>query len=294
MKRRNIILYSCFIAVLFMLLYGCDNKTNLTSISSNGTKVNFTKLGNGEPTLIFIHGWSNNRSIWDSQMAHFSKKYQVIAMDLPGFGNSGRNRNNWSMSTFGEDVAAIIQELELNQVVLVGFSMGAIVAIEASLKDSDGLIGLVLVDQIRDVDLKYSPENSEFIENLFMDLIENPTKEKLVGGGFFVNNQEESYQKVVTMLQADSSRIGWRASLRDVFRWHNEDCLSAIEKVELPIALINSTKEPTNSEGLKQIASEINIDLVNEAGHVIMWNQPIEFNNLLEKNVQLFLEKNKK
>ncbi len=293
MIHRKHIVFSLLIGMLFTVLLSCNNKANLTSFYSDGTKVNFTKLGSEKPTLVFIHGWGNNRSIWDGQMEFFLEKYQVIAVDLPGYGTSGHNREEWSMSNFGKDIATMLQELELHQVVLVGFSMGAPVAIEASLKDSNPLIGIVLVDQIKDVDMKYSADSREFLETFMMDLIQNPTREKLIGGGFFMKNKEASYKRVVAMLQSDSSRIGWRASIKDVMRWQNEDLRAAIKNVEVPIALINSDKEPTNSEGLLKIVPDITINIVSETGHVIMWDQPIEFNRLLEKNIQMFLKNNK-
>jgi len=131
MKRKNLFLSCCVIAfVLFG--YSCTKKPDNVAISSDGVKISFDQQGKGEPVIIFVHGWSNNKSVWDAQMAHFSEKYRVIAVDLPGFGESGYNRTNWTMASYGEDVAGVIKKLNLKQVVLVGFCSGAYNIIETA------------------------------------------------------------------------------------------------------------------------------------------------------------------
>jgi len=144
MKRKNLFLRYCVIS-LILFIYGCTKEPDNVAISSDGVKISFDKQGDGEPTLVFIHGWSNNRSIWDAQISHFSEKYKVIAVDLAGFGKSGNNRNTWTMASFGEDVVAVIKQLKLNQAVLVGFSMSGPVIIETAKNYPDLLPGLLII-----------------------------------------------------------------------------------------------------------------------------------------------------
>ena len=178
MKRKNLFLAYCFI-LLVVIIYGCTNESDNVAISSDGIKISFDIQGEGNPALVFVHGWSNNRSIWVEQVAHFSKKYKVIAIDLPGFGKSGNNRQKWTMATFGEDVATVINKLDLNQVVLVGFSMGAPVVIEAAMRMPDHITGLVLVDHLQDVEMKYSSEVISYLDSIYMDIVTAPTLEKM-------------------------------------------------------------------------------------------------------------------
>jgi pimeloyl-ACP methyl ester carboxylesterase len=111
------------------------------ALSSDNVEINFDVLGDGKPALVFVHGWSNDRSIWDSQISYFSKKYKVVAVDLPGFGKSGNNRRNWTVPAFGGDVAAVIEKLDLDNVVLVGFSLGGPVVIETENKIPRSYLG---------------------------------------------------------------------------------------------------------------------------------------------------------
>ena len=53
------------------------------AISSDGVKISFDMQGEGEPALVFVHGWANNRSIWDAQVSHFSKTFPPFYKTLP-------------------------------------------------------------------------------------------------------------------------------------------------------------------------------------------------------------------
>ena len=101
-------------------------EADTVATSSDGVEIRFDQQGDGSPTLIFVHGWGNNRSIWEAQVAHFSEQYKVVNIDLPSFGESGNNRQVFTIGSFGEDVATVIRKLNLKQVVLIGFSMGAL------------------------------------------------------------------------------------------------------------------------------------------------------------------------
>lgn len=293
--KRKILFLECCIISLILIICSCTNEPDNVAISSDGVKISFDQQGKDKPALIFVHGWSNNESVWDTQMAHFSKKYRVIAVDLPGFGESGNNRTNWTMASFGEDVAAVIKKLNLKQVVLVGFSMGAFVSIETAKTAPENLIGLVLVDEIKDIEMKYSPEMLTYMDSVLMDVVTNPTNEKLVGGGFYKKNPEASYERVLSMLSAhkNTSRIGWRESLDDALRWLNDDCIESLKKVQVPIISISSDMEPTNVEAFKKYVPSYQLKIIPDVAHLVMWDNPEEFNRLLEESIQEFVKESK-
>jgi pimeloyl-ACP methyl ester carboxylesterase len=294
MKLKNLFL-SYGVITLILFSYGCTNEADNVVISSDGVKFSFDQQGKGKPVLIFVHGWSNNKSVWDAQMSYFSEKYRVIAVDLPGFGESEYNRTNWTMASFGEDITAVIKKLNLKQVVLVGFSMGAYVSIETAKRVPECLIGLVLVDEIKDVEMKYSPEMLAYIDSVLMDVVTNPTNEKLLGGGFYKKNPEASYERVLFMLSAhkNTSRIGWKESLDDALRWLNEDCIESLKKVPVPIISISSDMEPTNMEAFKKYVPSYQLKIILDVAHLVMWDNPEEFNRLLEESIQEFVNKSK-
>jgi pimeloyl-ACP methyl ester carboxylesterase len=101
----------------------------------------------------------------------------------------------------------VIDKLNPEQVVLIGFSMGAFVGIEAAKTAPKNLIGLVLADEIKDIEMKYSPEMIVYLDSVLMDVVTNPTNEKLLAGGFYKKNPEASYERVVSMLADGGSYL---------------------------------------------------------------------------------------
>jgi pimeloyl-ACP methyl ester carboxylesterase len=60
--------------------------------SSDGVPIHYTDQGKSEPALVFAHCWACDRHLWDAHVAVFSKNHRVVAIDLPGHGESGKNR----------------------------------------------------------------------------------------------------------------------------------------------------------------------------------------------------------
>ena len=270
------------------MIVSCSSEPITTINSFDGVRLCFDNKGKGDITLILVHGWSNTRSIWDDQISHFSKNYKVIAVDLPGFGKSGNDRNEWTIESYGNDISCIMQQLNLKKVVLVGFSLGAPVVIEAANKMQDRIIGIVLVDGIQDVDMKIPPTMAKYIDSQMMDLVTNYTKGKLIDGGYFKKNTDTAFQRVEMLLEG-ASHVGWRESLASLIKWQNENCTNSIKTVKAPIIAINSDQQPPNIEAFRRYAPGFKAKIVQDVGHLVMWDNPKAFNQLLEESIREFL-----
>src|SRR5262245_55599495 len=129
--------------------------------SEDGIRIRFDARGEGDRALVFVHGWSCDRSYWRHQVGPFAKAYRVVAIDLPGHGESGDGRRSWTMTSFGEDLAAVVNHLGLQQVVLIGHSMGGDVVVEAALRLGERVAGLVWVDTYHKLTV---PESEEEVQ----------------------------------------------------------------------------------------------------------------------------------
>lgn len=97
-------------------------------IARDGTCIHYESYGSGSPILL-VHGWGLSR-VWKNQIEEFSRSYRVITIDLRGHGRSGGPNGEYGLDTLKEDVLALIKELGLKGVTLVGWSMGASVAMK--------------------------------------------------------------------------------------------------------------------------------------------------------------------
>ena len=95
-----------------------------TIISKDGTQIYFKDWGRG-PVVTFSHGWPLNADAWDGQM-HFlvQQGFRVVAHDRRGHGRSDQASSGNDMNGYADDLAAVIETLELRNVTLVGHSTG--------------------------------------------------------------------------------------------------------------------------------------------------------------------------
>lgn len=95
---------------------------NITT--KDGTEIYYKDWGTGQP-ILFSHGWPLDADMWDAQMMFFaSRGYRTIAFDRRGFGRSSQPWTGYDYNTFADDIAELIEQLDLQNVVLAGFSMG--------------------------------------------------------------------------------------------------------------------------------------------------------------------------
>jgi non-heme chloroperoxidase len=95
-----------------------------TITTQDGTQIFYKDWGAGQP-VVFSHGWPLNADNWDEQLVFLaSNGYRAIAHDRRGHGRSSQPWNGNEMDTYADDLAALIETLNLNDVVLVGHSTG--------------------------------------------------------------------------------------------------------------------------------------------------------------------------
>ena len=111
--------------------------------------MHFVRAGSGSPPMLFVHGFACSHEDWHFQLEHFSKTNEVVACDLRGHGQTPGRPYECSIEHYGGDVAALINNLELRAVLLVGHSMGCRVVLEAARLVPKKISALVLVDGSR-------------------------------------------------------------------------------------------------------------------------------------------------
>ena len=138
------------------LFFSCSNEEKNVALSFDNNRIAFTDNGVGKPTVLFVHGWCMDGSIWKNQVDVFKKDYRVITIDLAGHGKSGKKRKNWNPENFARDVIAVMNKLELENVVLVGHSISEEIIIRAARMEPRKIISIVGIDNFKEVDLVFN------------------------------------------------------------------------------------------------------------------------------------------
>ncbi|MCL8010203.1 alpha/beta fold hydrolase [Streptomyces sp. AS02] len=102
--------------------------------------------GEGVP-LVFVHGWTANRHRWDHQVVHFAERRRVVRLDLRGHGESG-GAGVRTIGALAKDVLALLDHLKIERFVIIGHSMGGMIAQTIALSHPERVERLVLVNSI--------------------------------------------------------------------------------------------------------------------------------------------------
>ncbi|MFL5820537.1 MAG: alpha/beta fold hydrolase [Solirubrobacteraceae bacterium] len=123
-----------------------DWRAHLRSAQIDGRRVNYVDIGDGQGTpVILVHGLSGQWQNWLENIPRISQEHRVIAPDLPGFGLSEPPQWEISISRYARCVEALRERLDLEQVHMVGNSMGGFIAAEVAIQFAAGVERLVLV-----------------------------------------------------------------------------------------------------------------------------------------------------
>ncbi|HEX2915634.1 MAG TPA: alpha/beta hydrolase [Chloroflexia bacterium] len=112
----------------------------------NNLRLNYQEAGFGPQTLVCLHGISSNSRSWRCQLKGLAERYRVIAWDARGYGQSQDASAPFPMSAFAADLAGLLDHLGVSQAVIVGLSMGGVIAQEFYRHYPERVKALVLAD----------------------------------------------------------------------------------------------------------------------------------------------------
>lgn len=112
--------------------------------SSDNCDLWYEEQGAG-PALMFLHGWCMSSFVWQLQRESFTSRFRVITADFRGHGKSEPGDGCLAFDRLADDIIVLMQQLDLQQLILVGWSMGAEVALAIAARVPERLSGLVLV-----------------------------------------------------------------------------------------------------------------------------------------------------
>jgi pimeloyl-ACP methyl ester carboxylesterase len=251
--------------------------------SADGVHIEYHVYGKGDPAVILIHGWSCDGNYWHAQLADLKSKYTTVTVDLAGHGASGRNRTDWSMGNFGEDVAAVARQLQNAKLILVGHSMGAAVALEATRRIGDRVIGIIAVDALKTIGQPI-PSDSQLKAWLdpFRANFIGHTREFVTGTLFTKDADPKFVQKVAYDMALEPEDVAIPA-MEALSRM---DFTKVLPDIHVPIVAINSSLPPaTDAARIRKSIPGFKAITLDKTDHFLMMDAPERFNPVLLQEI---------
>jgi len=263
------------VTVLLSAAAGSENKVQWAR-SADGVRIAYEVHGGGPLALVFVHGWSCNRSFWSGQIEPFSQKFKVVAVDLAGHGDSGRNREKWTIPSYGDDVAAVVKKLDLKKVILIGHSMGGDVIAEAALRLPGRVVGLIWLDTYKQLGPGRTPEEVQAFVAKFRGNFSETTREFV--RGLFVSASDPALVERVAQTMSSAPPSIAVPSLDSAFSYSRE-MPRTLERLHLPVVAINPDNAPSDVGSLEHYG--VQLILMPGVGHFEMMEDPKRFNGRL-------------
>lgn len=252
----------------------------------DGERMPYVVIGNGDVTVMLVHCWMCNRTFWSEQVPVLSQEYRTVVVDLPGHGEATSGREVWSVADYGNDIAGLIESLDLQDVVLVGHSMGGPVSLRAAALAGERVKGIIAVDTLHDAEFDFSGDQvASFLAAFDADFV--GTCSNFVQA-MFTEEGAEDIMHMVRDTSCDALRADVGAALMRDFV--NIDMTQWLADAGVPIRAINAaTPNPTRVETNRRYA-DFEVVLMDDVGHYLQMTRPDEFNPLLLEAIEDVLQ----
>ncbi|HEX2606940.1 MAG TPA: alpha/beta hydrolase [Flavisolibacter sp.] len=227
--------------------------TTKDNTSGEEVKLAYSDYGKGKP-VILIHGWPLSREMWEYQLDDLvNAGLRVIKYDRRGFGKSSKPWDGYDYDSLAEDLNALITELDLRDVTLVGFSMGGgEVARYISRYGSERIAKAVLISSVLPY-LSKSSDNEDGVDpSVFADMMEQINKDRIgfldtFGKQFFGVNLishpvSTPLLEYYRMLAAHASS---RSTKQCALSFAQTDFREDVKKIDVPTLIIHGDADKT-------------------------------------------------
>ena len=256
-------------------------------VSINGYTTISTELGKGIP-LLFAHGYSLNRSMWQPQLEGLTSVARVIALDLRGHGDAEPAAPPYSMDLFADDLNALLEALSIQQrIVLCGLSMGGYITLAFFRKYASRLAGLILTATRSGAD---SPEG-----RLNRDKAIDTVKEKGVTAivdsmlpKILAPNSYEKKPELVALVRSimESTSVDGIVGALSAMK-ERPDSTPDLVQIHVPTLIIHGADDQLipiqEAQAMQAAITGSTLEIIPDAGHLLNLEQPVTFNHAIRR-----------
>lgn len=246
--------------------------------SVNGIRINYEEKGEGE-LIVLLHGWGSNIKLFANLIDLLSAKYKVVAMDMPGFGESSEPPSAWCVDDYVDFVIEFLREYNTDKVMLLGHSFGGRVIIKLnSRKDLPfEITRVILVDSAGILPPKSNKKSFRTYYYKFgkavlsMGLVQKIAPDAL-----------ENFRKKMGSADYAAASPLMRQVLVKVV---NEDLEPLLPNIKCPALLVwgvNDTATPlSDGEKMEKLIPDAGLVKLENAGHYSFLEQQYTFNKVM-------------
>jgi 3-oxoadipate enol-lactonase len=252
----------------------------------DGTTLGYTDGGGEGPAVLLVHAFPLHGGMWEPQMDALGGRTRMIAVDLKGFGSSDAPEDHavYTMDSYADEVAGVLDHLGLQQVVFCGLSMGGYIGFSFLRRHRDRLAGFVLADTRAEAD---PPEGIEKRTNQQQQVRETGTSDlvEALSGALLSPKTLENKPDVVERAKKlmDNPAAGFIGALEAMKQ--RPDSTEDLAAIDVPtLVLVGENDAITPVDASRKIHEHVRgsrLVVIPEAGHLSNLESPDAFNGAL-------------
>lgn len=258
----------------------------MSRIAANGTTLEVLDRGQGRP-VVFVHGLMCSGRFFARQVDRFADRYRVIVPDLRGHGESDKPSSGHTVAAYAQDMHALFGELGVERPVMVGWSMGSMIAYEY-LKRHGGtsLLGLVIIDQPPSdfawPDYEFGFFTPEVLDQTLEELQTNPGALIEMLAGLMLH---EPAADDIEWMRAEMEKVPEAIAATILVSQTLKDYREFLPEIQVPSLVAFGTDPKLSSpDAGAYIAQRIpgaKLELFEASSHAPFWEEPDRFNAVL-------------
>ncbi|AYB31861.1 alpha/beta fold hydrolase [Chryseolinea soli] len=230
--------------------------------------------GKGEIAIVFVHSFGGSTEHWRKQLDHVRANYRAIALDFRGHGQSERPRElKYTPEDLAQDIAAVVDDLQLDHFILVAHSMGGHAAVAYASQHPERVSALLLSGTPGKTPAEISKQVTAALES--------PAYQKVMDD-YMHQLLTESRPEIAEVLIKDFQAIPKDETISIIKGLFEFDPLPKIDKYKGPLLLVVSGAESKQPGTLQSQLPNADFKVIDHAGHWTQLDQPEAFNQILD------------
>ena len=258
-----------------------------TVVLSNNVKLEYAEKGSaGGVPVILLHGLSDTWKSFELVMPHLSPSMHAFSITQRGHGNSDKPGSGYAPEDFSNDLLLFMKKLNIESAIIVGHSLGSMVAQKFAIDHPEKTLGLVLVASFASFNSTNEMKDFRDHINTLQDPIDPAFIEGFQKGTIF----REVPKDFVDVIIEDSKLLpahGWKGIINGFF---DIDLLESLKKMQKPVLLIWGDKDfmatEVDQNKLKASIPDCRFIRYEGTGHATHWEEPVRFANDVNDFVQ--------
>ena len=270
--------YSRIFFILVTLLFATTTAFAVDGESQyaklDGARIHYKSYGKGAAALVLVHGWTCNLDNWRDQIPDLSKRNRVIALDLPGHGQSDKPQIAYTMDLFADAIDAVMRDAKVERAVIAGHSMGTPVARQFYRKYPQKTLAIIIVDG------GLRPFGTKEMRDGFVAAFRSPGY-KQAGEQMFtqmMGKLPSPEQERVRTSFANTPQYVLVSAMEDM----NKETLYGPDKINVPVFAVLAKAPfwpPDTEQFLRGLAPDLELQWWEGVGHFLMMEKPKQFND---------------